>query len=210
LPTGSYNGNITVSSGSYGNPPVTVPLSFQVGTQLFLDTFASGSAANWTISPLGNPAGWTVTNGTYTYNGNGHTQSWTGSTSWANYTVATDFKLSSLSNYPGGLRGRLNTSTGASYAVWVYPAQGILKLWRSTGWNIDSPGLALLAESGPVPMDAVNWHNLRLRFNGSQIQVYYDNTLVMQVTDSTYTQGAVALDVSNRPIAFDNVSVIGF
>jgi hypothetical protein len=59
-------------------------------------------------------------------------------------------------------------------------------------------------------MDAVNWHNLRLRFNGSQIQVYYDNTLVMQVTDSTYTQGAVALDVSNRPIAFDNVSVIGF
>jgi len=32
--------------------------------------------------------------------------------------------------------------------------------------------------------------------------------LVITATDATYTQGAVALDVSNLPIAFSNVSVI--
>jgi len=45
---------------------------------------------------------------------------------------------------------------------------------------------------------------------GSSIKVYYDNALVMQVTDTRYTQGVVALDVSNQPISFDNVAVIGF
>jgi hypothetical protein len=120
-----------------------------------------------------------------------------------------DFQLSSLNNYPGGIRGRLNTTTGSGYGVWVYPTQRILKLYRISQWNID-PGLVLLAQSAVLSMDSVNVHNLRLSFNGSQIQVYYDNALVMQVTDSTHTQGAIALDVSNKPIAFDNVTVIGF
>jgi hypothetical protein len=53
-------------------------------------------------------------------------------------------------------------------------------------------------------------HNLRLVFRGSQIQVYYDNALAIQTTDSTYAQGAIALDVSNQPIEFSNVAVIGF
>jgi hypothetical protein len=208
LATGQYSGNVTLSSTGAGNSPVTVPVSLQVGTLLFSDNFNSGSASNWTISPLGFASGWSVVNGTYTYNGGGHTQSWAGSASWTDYTVAVDFQLSSLNDYPGGIRGRLNTTTGASYGVWIYPAERILKLFSIGQWNIDAAN-QLLAQSSQINIDT-NWHNIRLTFKGSQIQIYYDNTLVIQVTDSTYTAGATALDVSNQPIAFDNVTVIGF
>jgi hypothetical protein len=149
-----------------------------------------------------------VVNGSYSYNGQGATESWAGVDSWTDYTIAADFQLSSLNDYPGGLRGRLNTSTGASYGVWIYPQEGILKLYRISQWYIDS-GYLLLAQSQPLPFNVTSRHNLRLSFSGSQIQVYYDNVLAIQATDSTYTQGAIALDVSNQPIAFSNVQVIG-
>jgi hypothetical protein len=116
------------------------------------------------------------------------------------------FHLTSLNDYPGGLRGRVNTTTGSSYGVWVYPAEKVLKLFRVGLWNIDAD-LSLLGQSGQVNMDT-NWHNLRLVFQGTTIQVYYDNALVLTATDTNYTQGAVALDVSDQPVAFDNVTVI--
>jgi hypothetical protein len=209
LPVGQYSGNVTISSGDVYSGPAKIPVSLQVGTSLFTDNFSSGSAANWTASPLGNAAGWSVVNNAFQYNGGGLTQQYAGSSSWTNYTAAVDFTLSSLNDYPGGLRGRVNTSTGASYGVWVYPAQGLLKLYRIGQWNIDAD-FTLLATSGSISIDTTNWHNLRLSFNGSQIQVYYDNALAIQANDSSYSQGAIALDVSNQPIAFTNVKVIGF
>jgi hypothetical protein len=206
---GQYTGNITIASQDVGTGPVTVPVSLQLGTALFSDDFSSGTASNWTISPLGNASGWSVANGLYTYNGQGATESWAGSMSWTDYTVSVDFRLASPINYPGGLRGRLNTSTGASYGVWIYPSQGVLKLFRIDQWYIDA-GNSLLAQSQVLNMDTTHTHNLRLSFKGSQISVYYDNALAMQATDPTYIQGGVALDVSNQPIGFTNVSVIGF
>ena len=209
LGVGQYTGSITITSQDVGTGPATVPVSLQLGTSLFSDNFSSGTASNWTISPLGNASGWSVANGMYSYNGQGATESWAGSMSWTDYTVSVDFQLSSLNNYPGGIRGRLNTSTGASYGVWVYPTQGVLKLFRIDQWYIDA-GNALLAQSQILNMDTAHTHNLRLSFKGAQISVYYDNALTIQATDPTYIQGGVALDVSNQPIGFTNVSVIGF
>jgi hypothetical protein len=206
LPSGVYNGNVTISSADVANGPITVPVSFNVGSLLFSDNFDSGSAANWTISPLGNAAGWSVVNGAYNYNGGGHTQSWAGDPTWTDYSVGVDFKLASVSDYPGGIRGRVNTTTGASYALWIYPAEGVLKLFRVGQWNIDLD-FTLLAQSPPISIDT-NVHRVTLSFKGPQIQVYYDNVPMMQATDASYTQGAVALDTSNQPIAFDNVVVI--
>lgn len=202
---GTFNDTITVASGDVSNSPILVPVSMDVGSLLFSDDFTAG-AGNWTISPLGFAAGWSVVNGTYTYNGGGHTQSYAGSSAWTDYTVAADFQLSSLSDYPGGLRGRVNTATGSSYGVWIYPNEKVLKLFRIGQWNIDAD-LSLLGQSGPISID-INQHNLRLVFQGTTIQVYYDNALVITATDSNYSQGAIALDVSNQPIAFDNVTVI--
>ncbi|PYP92404.1 MAG: hypothetical protein DMG65_04180 [Candidatus Angelobacter sp. Gp1-AA117] len=206
LAAGSYSGNLTVNSVDVANGPITVPLTLNVGNLLFNDNFNSGSAGNWTISPLGNAAGWSVVNGSYTYNGGGHTQSWAGDPTWTDYTVGVDFKLASVNDFPGGIRGRVNTTTGASYGVWIYPAEGVLKLFRIGQWSIDAD-TTLLAQSPVVSMNT-SFHNITLGFKGAEIQVYYDNVQVLQVTDTSYAQGAVALDTSNQPIAFDNVVVI--
>lgn len=206
LAAGSYTGTITLISNDVAGP-VTIPVSLQVATPLFTDDFSAG-AGNWTVSPLGNAAGWSVANNAYSYNGQGASNSWAGTPSWTNYSVATDFRLSSMNDYPGGLRGRVNTSTGSGYTVWLYPAERVVKLFRVDQWFIDS-GYALLAQSGQISIDATTSHNLRLAFQGNQIQVYVDNNLVTQATDSTYTQGAIALDVSNQPISFSNVVVLG-
>jgi N,N-dimethylformamidase beta subunit-like, C-terminal/Domain of unknown function (DUF4082)/Viral BACON domain len=204
--TGTHNDTITISSPDVNNSPATISILTQVGNLLFSDNFSSG-AGNWTVGPLGNASGWSVVNGTYTYNGAGPTQSWAGSSSWTDYTVDASFQLSNISNYPGGIRGRVNPTTGTSYAVWVYPAQGTVRLFNVGQWSIDGSNLTQLGVASGLVTDT-NVHNLRVCFQGSSITVYYDNVLVITATDSTYTQGAIALDVYSQPIAFSNVSVI--
>ncbi len=206
---GPHSGIITITSPNAANGPAHIPVSLQLGNALFFDNFASGTASNWTVSPQGNASGWTALPGAYSYNGQGGTQSFAGSSSWTNYTVSADFKVSSFSDWPGGIRGRLNTSTGASYGVWIYPAEQFLILYRIGQWDINAQ-LTQLGPPAPVSIDTAHTHNIRLSFNGSQIQVYYDNALAIQANDSTYTQGAIALDVANQPISFTNVTVIGF
>lgn len=208
LAVGQYNGNVILSSTQANNSPLAVPVSLRVGNLLFSDNFSSGTASNWLISPMGNGANWSVVNGAYTYNGGGPSQTYTGSQSWTDYTFSADFKLSSTSNYPGGIRARLNLSTGAGYGVWFYPGSGLIKLFAIGQWNIDSGSLSLVAQA-PVTFDT-NVHNIRIDMHGSVIQVFYDNTQVMQVTDSTFTTGGIALDVSNQPIQYANVRVISF
>jgi hypothetical protein len=178
------------------------------GTTLLADDFNDNNADGWLISPLGNAAGWTVTNGVLNYNGGGHTQLYGGDSGWTDYTFEVSVRLTSLNNWPGGIRGRVNVSTGASYAVWLYPANGQIALYRATGWNIDSPGLALLGSAGGVPFTVGTFNRVRLTFEGSMIRVHWNGALLITATDTAYTSGAVALDVSNQPIAFDNVTVL--
>ena len=65
--------------------------------------------------------GWSVSNGVYSYSGFGFSQSCAGNASWGDYIFDSNIKLANLSNWPGGLRGRVNPATGAGYAVWLYP-----------------------------------------------------------------------------------------
>lgn len=205
LAVGNYSGTVTIAAAGVANSPQTLTVNMTVSTLLFSDNFNSGSAANWTISPLGNAAGWSVVNGAYTYNGGGETQSYAGDPTWTDYSFALDFKLNVASDWPGGIRGRVNPATGASYALWIYPTEGVLKLYRVGQWDIDN-GFTLLAQSNTVTMDT-NVHNLKLSFQGTQITGYLDGIQVLQATDATYTQGLIALDPSTQPITYDNVIV---
>ena len=207
LAVGQYNGNAILSSGAAGNSPLSVPVSMYVGTLLFQDNFSEGNNSNWLISPLGNASGFSVANDFYSYNGQGATQTYTGSQSWTNYSFSADFQLSSTNNYPGGIRTRLNLSTGAGYAVWFYPGSGFIRLYSVGQWKIDS-GYTTLAQAN-MKFDT-NLHNIRVDANGSTIKVYYDNALIITATDSKYTSGGVALDVSGQPIKYTNVRVTSF
>jgi hypothetical protein len=121
--------------------------------------------------------------------------------------VETKFRLANGSNHPGGLRGRVNTTTGESYAAWIYPADGVIKLFRAAAWDIDTPGLALLAQANVGTIAPNIFHTLSIRLSGSQISVDFNGATVITATDSALTAGAIALDVSNQPIEFDDVIV---
>jgi len=205
LAAGTQAANVTVASTGAAQSPITIPVTVHLGTPIFTDNFTSSS--QWTPSPLGLASNWSVANNTFKYNGGGATQQYAGSQTWANYIVSTNVALSNLNDYPGGLRGRVNLTSGASYAAWIYPADHVIKLWLVTAWDIDSSGLTLLGQSSTINFDT-NTHALRLGFNGSQITVYYDNAAVITATDSTMATGAIALDVSNQPITFSNVQVL--
>ena len=206
LAAGAQLANVTVSSSSATNGSVVLPVTAHLGTLIFSDTFANGST-QWTPSPLGLAANWSVANNTFKYNGNGHTQQYAGSQTWTNYIVSTNMTLSDLSNYPGGLRGRVNLTTGVAYVAWIYPADHVIKLFRTAGWNIDTSGLTQLGQSAVMLFDT-NTHALRLGFSGNRITVYYDNTQVISATDTVIPSGAIALDVSSQPVSFSNVTVL--
>jgi hypothetical protein len=192
------NGTATLAGGFTYTAPGTVLLS---------DNFNDGNFDGWLISPLGHLAGWSVANGGLTYNGGGHTQLYRGDVNWTDYTFEVSVRLSTLTNWPGGIRGRVNPSTGAGYAVWMYPGSSQIVLFRVTGWNIDTPGLAQLG-AAPLAFDATSVHRLRLAFQGTQIRVFWDGVLVLSATDSTNANGVIALDVSNQPVTYDDVSVV--
>jgi len=174
---------------------------------LLEDSFNGDAPAAWTASPLGFASGWTHTGGAYDYSGIGHTQQYAGVGTWSNYTFEAKVRVPAVQDYPGGIRGRVNLTTGAGYAVWLYPGSGFLRLFRVTGWNIDSPGLTTLAAKA-MTFDA-NYHKVSMAFRGSTIQVSWDGVVVMSVTDTTYAAGAVAFDVSNQKIEFEDALVTG-
>ena len=208
VPTGAAGNVAVVVSNASGSTTVSGGYTYvDPMTILFADDFNLGSLSNWAASPLGLFANWNATADAADYNGGGHTQIYAGSPGWGNYSVEANFQLFSSNNYPGGLRGRVNTTTGAAYAAWLYPGSNQIKLLRTTAWNIDSSGLAVLQVATVTSMNPNVSHHLQMIFVGSQITVVYDGTTVIQVTDAALTSGAVALDVSDQHIQFDDVFV---
>ncbi len=208
-PTGTEGSADLVVTTSAGSATLAGGFSYTTGTGniLFSDNFSDGDALGWTISPLGNEAGWSVVSGSYSFDGSGHTQSYTGDAAWQNYTLQVDFQLDSLSNYPGGIRGRIDPATGAGYALWLYPADGRIILWRTTQWHVDSPGLEQLANASGINFGVGTQHTIAMNFTNNVIEVYFDGELQFTVVDDTLSSGLIALDVSNQPISFDNVVV---
>jgi hypothetical protein len=205
MAAGTYNDVLTIAPSGTGTA-LQVPVSLRVGSLLFSDAFNSSS--QWTASPMGLATNWTITNNTYSYSGGGATQQYAGSASWTNYTLQADITLTNALNYPGGLRFRLNPSTGAAYAVWFYPANSQVKLLKSSVWNINTNPTTLITAS-KVNL-AAGTHHVRIDVQGTSIAVYVDYVQVITATDSSFSSGAIALDVSNQPVSFSNISVISF
>ena len=212
LAAGSYTGHLTISAPAAMNPSSTVTVTLNIAltppVTLMQDSFPGTTLDGWAYSPLGLASGWSLSNGVVSYNGGGATQIYAGNNSWANYTVSAGIQLSALTDYPGGIRGYINPTTGASYAAWLYPAEGVIKLWRTTAWNINTTPV-LLGTSAHLTMDSVNWHTLSLAMNNGTIVAAYDGATAVTATDTTLSGGMIALDVSSKPVKFENVLVTG-
>jgi hypothetical protein len=205
----------TLASGGIAFDVSNQPIEFDDvlvtdgATTLFTEDFSPNPLRHWTASPLGLATNWTATSGVASYNGGGHTQLFAGDDEWTDYTVEAKFRVPNAQNYPGGIRGRVNVANGESYAAWIYPGDGVIKLFRVVAWHIDTAGLTLLDEASIGTIATGSFHTLALSFDGAQISVSYDGTPVLSAVDSTYAAGAIALDVSNQPIDFDDVHVNG-
>ncbi|MBW8870499.1 MAG: hypothetical protein JF563_06955, partial [Acidobacteriales bacterium] len=179
---------------------VSVPVTFQVLTPPIV--ISTSSLSGWTISPLGGLSGWSSTGSALRYNGGGEAPLYAGNAGWTDYDLSVTMTLPA-SNYPGGFRGRVNPANGSGYALWFYPPDHTVNLYRVVNWSIDS-GYTLLGSYNQLSFDT-NAHTYKLSFVGSTISVYYDGTKLFSSTDSTYTSGLIALDPSNLVVTYSNV-----
>jgi hypothetical protein len=182
---GNMNGNIAT---------VTISITATNGI-LFSDDFTRSTNAPDPLSPWGNTLGtWTVNNGVL--QGSSSPLSYAHlSTSvtplWTDYTVEGRIQFPSGA-FGGGIGGRVNPANGAHYGAWVYPdgaigGSNVLKLTKFSDWTTWS-GTPMQQVS--LPSVGTDWHALKLVFNGSRIQVYYDGTLMIDVTDNNFDSSA--------------------
>ncbi|CAH2031347.1 Ig-like domain-containing protein [Trichlorobacter ammonificans] len=227
-PTTGYSGSDSftykISDGSLTSESATVSITvIPVSSSLFSDDFTRTPGQ---VNPL---LPWTVQAGTWSVDGNGVLRG-SGATmnygylytvpdpEWRNYSVEAQFQFPSGA-FGGGIGGKLNPGTGEHYGAWIYPDGSIggsntLKLvkFRSwTGWSGTPMGQVNLSSVG------TGWHTVKLVFSGTRIQVYYDDTLKIDVTDNNfdsrapYGTGGISVDswtyTGSYTMGVDNVVV---
>jgi len=128
---------------------------------------------------------------------------WTG-----DYSVEARIKFQAGA-YGGGIGGRLvdldpsSPAYGARYGLWVYPEDSpsgtplTLGLVKFTDWGNWS---GQFLQSASLTSVGTGWHTVKLVFQGSQIQAYFDGVLQFTVTDQqdAYLSGGVSLDMWNE------------
>lgn len=207
----------TTIMASYGNSNQSAVLTvLPAGSQvLFADDFSGLAGADplWLIVD----GSWNVANGVMqgssplTSYGFAHANG-----NWTDYTLQGRIQFPAGA-YGGGIGGRLDSATGARYAVWVYPegspgGSALLRLIKFQSWTAWS-GTAMATAN--LPGVGSGWHTLLLEFQGNRIQVSYDGVTYIDVTDTgyegqpTYTSGGASLEVwaNNTPYVsnFDDI-----
>jgi VCBS repeat-containing protein len=189
---GSDSFTYRASDGALTSGSATVSLTVtSTGNVLFADNFTRSISPPAPLSPwTGSMGTWAVTSGVLNGSGAAFDYShiyYAPAPLWDNYAVEAGFKYASAA-FGGGLGCRLNPATGAQYAAWVYPdnsvaGHNVLVLGKMWDWTTYSG----------TPMAQVNltsvgtgWHTLKMVCNGNRIQVYYDGTAKIDVTDNNY------------------------
>ena len=219
--TGVDSFTYRASDGVSNSSPVTVTLCVTPAGLLFADEFTR-SGSNDPLAPWRVASGaWSITNGLM--NGTSSPQAY-GLAYLANNWV--DYSAQARLQFPagafgGGLGGRLDPVSGAHYAAWIYPesspgGSATLRLIKFQTWTTFAYNGTAEAAMGQVSLPAVgtNWHTLTLTFHGNLIGVYYDDSLVLSITDTEaqpYVSGGVSLDMWGGPtpyvLAVDEVLV---
>ncbi len=205
---GSYTVVVTNSFGSVTSTPATLTIVAPTNTSgpLFSDDF-SRSTDPGPLSP------WTAQSGTWTVTG-GRLLAGTNAlstyasvyyaTNWTNYSVQARFQFLN-GGYGGGLAGRLNSSTGARYAAWIYPDGSpggsdtlkLVKFQTWTSWGYQGANFTPM-QTVSLPAVSTNWHTVKLAFFGNRIAVYYDGTELISMADAEaapYVSGGIGMDL---------------
>jgi hypothetical protein len=144
------------------------------------------------------------------------------SNNWTDYIMQGQIQFSSTGAWGAGIGGRVNPTTGAQYAAWVYPegSQGpnypptmgttgtaVLKLIKFTAWD----AYTFLGQVN-LPNVGNNWHTVQMAFQGTNIVVSYDGAQEINTNDSaSFTSGGISvgmyLDPTPYTLSVSNVVV---
>jgi hypothetical protein len=172
--------------------------------KLLVDNFTRSLIWPWVIQS----GSWSITNnalmgvnnsGPYAY-GDAYI-----SNNWTDYVVQGQIQFSSTNAWGGGIGGRVNPTTGAHYAAWVYPegSQGdnypgaptglaVLKLIRFTGWGANMGSTYTVMAQVNLPNVGNNWHTVQMAFQGTNIVVSFDGTPEINTNDSaSFASGGI-------------------
>jgi hypothetical protein len=187
---------------------------------LFFDSLARSTNTS-DISPWVPQLGsWGITNnllsGTTVSNAYGF--AYYSKSTWPDYAVQASVQFSSTNAWGGGVGGRLNPTTGAHYAAWIYPdgsggGSKMLKLIKFEGWTVWS-----FTPMATVTLPAVgtNAHTLKVTFSTNGIAVLFDGVPEINLNDTNFdgvpplTGGGITAEMynggSNYTFAINNVS----
>ncbi|HEV2435683.1 MAG TPA: YDG domain-containing protein [Verrucomicrobiae bacterium] len=195
-------------NGALTSAVATATITVSPSGDLFYDGFSrptnSSSIYPW-VPALG---AWSITNqqliGTSTTYSHGF--AYIDNTNWADYTVQAQIQFTATNAWGGGIGGRLNATSGAHYAAWVFPEKSggpaVLQLIKFAGWwtpwNVDPLVQVTL------PAVGTSWHTLALTFQGTNISVNFDGVPEISTSDSSapYANGGITVDLYSDTTAY--------
>jgi VCBS repeat-containing protein len=204
----TYTANDGNANSNVASVSITVT---STGNVLFSDDFTRAPGAPDPLSPWSSVMGtWTVPDGVL--RGLGSASSVYGyaymapAPLWGNYSVEGRIRFPAGA-LGGGLGGRVNPSTGAHYGAWIYPdgsegGSNVLKLVKFRNWTSWN-GVPMAQAS--LPSVGTDWHTLKMVFNSNRVQVYYDGSSMIDITDNNYDSrapyltGGVSVDLATVP-----------
>jgi len=195
---GSSGGGAGGGSGTGGSADVIVPTP--EGT-LFMDDFESG-VAKWdvtqgTCSALAD--GTTVFN---CINGGNEARALAGDIGWGEYSVQARVKVNAMdAGRRIYLAGRF-TDSNNWYGAGIYNATPPeVQIRKKVG------GMSMDVARATFPIAVGTWYTLKLEMKGSTLRLSVDGVLQLEITDSTFHSGKIALLVDRSDISWDDVIV---
>jgi len=136
-----------------------------------------------------------------------------GDSNWSDYEVSADVYIEHEG--AAGIMGRVN-ATGEGYGCqpnayyMTISTQGDCGLYIVTEDRKVKPKLLATGKVGNIQAD--QWHKVKLRFSGSSIQGFVDNSPVLQAIDNTYKTGMAGLmtvdeNTKRTTAQFDNLLI---
>jgi hypothetical protein len=224
-PTNNFTGVDGFTYKASGSSLATVDLMVVAPDELFYDNFArptnNGSVFPWVPVSDNNGAlpvlgTWGITNSLLI--GYSPSESYGYiyfNTNWTDYSVQAQIRFAANNASSAAIFGRLNATNGAQYSVWIYPEESpeglgsgngtaILRFIKCQTWST----YTVVGNPAILPGVGVDWHTVKLAFQGNDIRAYFDGILVLSATDDgsldrnpAFTSGGIGLSMWTLPPA---------